>query len=122
MDEPSQTKAVGPGRPLIEIDQFRFEELCARFSTLNDIAGEFRCSVDTIERWCVRTYDENFADVFKKKSAPGRNSLRSKQYDLAMSGNPTMLIWLGKQHLGQSDKVISLEIQPPKSKYKEVDL
>lgn len=31
-------------------------------------------------------------------------SLRRKQIDVALAGNPTMLIWLGKQLLGQRDK------------------
>jgi hypothetical protein len=31
----------------------------------------------------------------------GRGSLRRKQYQLALQGNPTMLIWLGKQWLNQ---------------------
>ena len=29
-------------------------------------------------------------------------SIRRKQYELAMAGDKTMLIWLGKQLLGQS--------------------
>ena len=33
-----------------------------------------------------------------------RGSLRAKQFELAMLGNPTMLIWLGKQELGQTDR------------------
>ena len=31
-------------------------------------------------------------------------SLRRAQYQVAKDGNPTMLIWLGKQWLGQSEK------------------
>jgi hypothetical protein len=30
-------------------------------------------------------------------------SLKRKQFDMAMKGNVTMLIWLGKQTLGQRD-------------------
>ena len=30
--------------------------------------------------------------------------LRKKQFEMAMDGNVQMLIWLGKQYLGQSDK------------------
>ena len=32
-------------------------------------------------------------------------SLRRKQYEVAMSGNTSMLIWLGKNILGQRDHV-----------------
>ena len=36
-----------------------------------------------------------------------RINLLKKQYDVAMSGNVSMLIWLGKNELGQVDKVES---------------
>ena len=32
-------------------------------------------------------------------------SLRRKQYSTAMEGNATMLVWLGKNWLSQSDKL-----------------
>lgn len=32
-------------------------------------------------------------------------SLRKKQLQIALKGNVVMLIWLGKQYLGQVDKV-----------------
>lgn len=91
------------GRPIKVIDQTQFEKLCSILCTLDDIAGFFDCSVDTIENWCKKTYKETFSDVYKKKSAAGRVSLRRKQFEIAMSGNTTMLVWLGKQQLGQRD-------------------
>ena len=33
-----------------------------------------------------------------------RMKLAQKQFELAMDGNVTMLVWLGKQYLGQTDK------------------
>lgn len=92
------------GRPKKEIDQNQFEKLCQFFCTLDDIAGFFDCSQDTIERWCKETYDETFAEVYKKRSGIGRISLRRWQYQAAERGNTAMLIWLGKQHLNQKDK------------------
>ena len=35
----------------------------------------------------------------------GRTSLRRKQMECALAGNVIMQIWLGKQYLGQADKV-----------------
>ena len=46
----------------------------------------------------------SFADYYKKMSAGGKISLRRKQMQIAMAGNVTMLIWCGKQFLGQKDK------------------
>lgn len=92
------------GRKLIPIDKVQFEKLCAIQCRLEEIAGWFTCSIDTIERWCKREYEMNFAEVFKQKRGTGAVSLRRKQYEVALSGNVSMLIWLGKQYLGQSDK------------------
>ena len=96
-------------RPRKEINQEDFEKLCAIMCTKPEMAGWFNVSEDTIERWCVRTYEEGYAECFKKFSAPGKTSLRRKQYEVAMGGHVTMLIWLGKQFLGQSDKIIHAE-------------
>lgn len=91
------------GRPRVEIDQEQFEKLCFIQCTLNEIASWFRCSEDTIERWCKREYKETFAETHKKYSAGGKISLRRYQMKMA-EHNATMAIWLGKQYLGQSDK------------------
>jgi hypothetical protein len=44
-----------------------------------------------------------FARACAKGAANGRATLRRKQYELALKGNATMQIWLGKQQLGQTD-------------------
>ena len=97
-------------RPKKEINKDGFEKLCGIQCTLAEIAGFFECSEDTIERWCKRTYKDadnkpmSFADVYKKKSANGKISLRRTQFRLAES-SPAMAIFLGKQYLGQKDNV-----------------
>lgn len=103
--EPSFSTQVNKGgRPRKEIDQPTFEKLCEIQCTLEEIAGVLRVSEDTVERWCERTYEVGFADAYKKFSATGKTSLRRQQFELARKGNATMLIWLGKQYLGQTDK------------------
>lgn len=92
------------GRPRVEIKEDQFEGLCGIQCTLSEIAGIFKCSGDTIERWCKRTYKTTFAEAFKKYSASGKMSLRRLQFRMAET-NATMAIWLGKQYLGQTDKV-----------------
>lgn len=90
-------------RPRKEIDKDQFEKACGIQCTLEEIASFFDCSVDTIERWCKRTYNMGFAEVYKKKSELGKMSLRRNQYNLSKT-NATMAIWLGKQWLGQKDR------------------
>ena len=112
--EPSlPTQANKGGRPRKELDQQTFEKLCEIQCTLREIAGVLRVSEDTIERWCERTYELGFAECFKKFSAPGKTSLRRYQFDLAKKGNAAMLIWLGKQYLGQCDKPVEEPEEEP---------
>ena len=92
------------GRPRKEIDVQTFKNLCAIFCTLEEIAGVFECSVDTIENWCKREFGETFSDVYKKESGRGKASLRRTQLKLAQK-NASMAIFLGKNILGQSDHV-----------------
>ena len=96
-------------RPRIEIDSDQFQKLCAIQCTLSEISSWFKCSEDTIERWCQRTYKSGFADAFKTFSADGKISLRRTQFRMA-EHNASMAIWLGKQYLGQKDVV---ETQSP---------
>ena len=69
-----------------------------------EIASFFEVSEDTIERRVKETHGVTFAEHYKTLSGGGKISLRRKQMDVALSGNVSMLIWLGKQYLGQKDK------------------
>ena len=101
---------MATGRPKKEIDKKIFENLCGLQCTLEEIAGVFDCSVDTIERWCKREYGETFAEVYKKHSAKGKTSLRRIQFKLAEK-SAAMAIFLGKNYLGQKDNIIETDEQ-----------
>ena len=98
------------GRPRKEIDKKIFENLCGLQCTLEEIAGVFDCSADTIERWCKREYGETFAETYKKHSAKGKMSLRRTQFKLAEK-SAAMAIFLGKNYLGQKDSIIGTDEQ-----------
>ena len=95
------------GRPPIDIDWQQFDKLCLMQATLSEIAGWFDCEERTIENKVTGKFGISFFEYFKKKSAGGKISLRRKQYEMALSGNVSLLIWLGKQYLNQRD-------EPPK--------
>ncbi|MFA4972858.1 MAG: hypothetical protein WC683_09610 [bacterium] len=92
------------GRPPITIRWDEFEKLCAMQCTEEEIASWFGCSVDTVERRCKEKYKACFAEVFAEKRGAGKVSLRRAQWQVGVKGNVTMLIWLGKQYLGQKDR------------------
>lgn len=67
-------------------------------------AEQLSVSVDTMCRRIKEKFGQTFAEYRDKKRASMKTALFKKQYDIAMAGNVTMLIWLGKNYLGQTDK------------------
>lgn len=51
----------------------------------------------------VETLKYNFSDLIAKGRAETKQALRKAQIKLALNGNATMLVWLGKNMLNQSD-------------------
>lgn len=90
------------GRPLKEINEKLFENLCAIQCTEKEICSVLECCEDTLNAWCKRTYKMTFSETYKNKSQLGKTSLRRMQFRLAEK-NSSMAIWLGKQYLNQKD-------------------
>lgn len=93
------------GRPPKEFDPESFEKLCTIQCTKLEICAFFDTTDKTLENWVQRHYGENFSEVFEKKRGYGNIALRRKQYTKALAGNTALLIFLGKNRLGQSDKM-----------------
>lgn len=95
---------MATGRPRKDIDKTNFEKLCGLFCTLDEIAGFFDCSEDTIERWCKREYKQSFAEISAKKRGLGKISLRRAGLELAKK-NAAVHIFYCKNYLGMTDSV-----------------
>lgn len=106
------------GRPKKELNWDIIEALCAVDTTLDYIAevqcrkwGEdankktIKAAREVIERRIRQVWGETFTEYKYKRLEDRRINLRRKQYDMAMGGNVVMLIWLGKQMLGQKQDV-----------------
>ena len=94
---------VKMGRPLIELDLKLLEELCTIGCTDSELAACLDVSLKTIEN--RKREDEEFLRIYKRGHESGKMSLRRRQWQKAMEGNIGMLIWLGKQLLGQKDQL-----------------
>jgi len=103
---PKRTRDPKPsiGRPKKQINWSEVDKLCEIQATAEEIAVWFKCSPDTLSRACRAEKGKGFAEYLAEKRGRGKVSLRRKQFNLALRGNVTMLIWLGKQWLDQSDK------------------
>jgi hypothetical protein len=100
-----QSKKPSPGRPLSEIDWAYVERMCAIHCTAVEISSVLGISDDTLSRACQREHGQKLEDYIELKRQKGKASLRRKQWKMATYGDKTMLVWLGKQWLGQSDKI-----------------
>ena len=87
------------GRPRVKIDYEAVEKLASIGCTQEEIADFLGCSVRTLLR------NGKFCQTYKRGISHSKRSLRRMQFDKASKGNTTMLIWLGKQMLGQREKV-----------------
>lgn len=93
------------GRQPTHIDWAEFDALCAQQCTQKEISEWFNCSVDTIDRAIKKEKKCGFAEYFSRKRCRGFVSLRKKQFEVALTGNVGMLVWLGKNYLDQTDKL-----------------
>jgi hypothetical protein len=84
-------------RPKIVIDSAVVETLAKVGATNCEIADHFMVDEGTIRK--------RFSDLLAKARSTRKIKLREMQWKLAEKGNLGMMIWLGKQELGQSEKV-----------------
>lgn len=80
----------------LALTQEQVEYLASIGCTDEEIAHTAGVSRRTIQRRC--------GAALKKGRASFRIELRKAQINLALRGNASMLIWLGKQYLGQRDR------------------
>ena len=92
------------GRTKILIDWKKIDSMCQIQCLQEEIASVMGVSLDTIERRCLEEHKVTFAEYFKQKRKGGRASLRRSQWMMAQK-NPALAIFLGKNYLGQSDKM-----------------
>lgn len=109
------------GRPRREIDFEQLDailctgvgtlEYCAERQLITDKSDVTSVSIKSmgtnIERKIRERYDCTFIEYKRRKQEGLQISIVNKQIALALGGhgNPTMLIWLGKNKCGQADKI-----------------
>ena len=106
------------GRPKSIIDYAQLKELCSIYCTGVECAAVLGIDYSTLNEHLKADGYTGFPEYFKKHSCEGNVSLRRKQFETAMEGSVPMMIWLGKQFLGQSDKTYAevVDKTPPQKK------
>ena len=103
-------------RPLAEVDEGQVFKLAQFGCTYDEIGSFFDVNGDTIRR--------RFAPTVAKGRDYLKRVIRKKQVELAMRGDRTMLIWLGKQLLDQKEPALLqqtniTQVIPPEAKMEE---
>ena len=81
---------------LLPIDEAEMQRRALAGATDQDLAAHFGCT--------VAQFRERFGAITGALRAQRRIALRNLQTRLAARGNAQMLIWLGKNELGQTDR------------------
>ena len=89
------------GRNKVVVPEEEFYKLAALHSSWKELSDWFGVPVGTLR--------DNFADIYEKATTETKQKLRRAQLDLAMKGDRVMLIWLGKNILGQAETPITNE-------------
>lgn len=99
------------GRPKKEFDKKTFQDLVGLGCTQEEICWFFRdetgksANIDTLTRWCKREFGMTFQEYFRQNGCMAlKIQLRRNQMNLSKS-SAAMAIFLGKNLLGQTDKV-----------------
>lgn len=97
------------GRPKAEID-WDFLDKIAQFPLKQeDITWLIGVSLDTLVKGVKERYGCSFSEFLNKRASKTRLMIHQKQFELAIKGNVALLIWLGKNYLGQVDNPLVIE-------------
>ena len=99
------------GRPTKEYDKKSFVDLVGLGCTQEEICWYFRdetgkaANIDTLSRWCKRVFGVTFQEFYKQNGGFAMKiALRRNQLALSKK-SAAMAIFLGKNYLGQSDRI-----------------
>jgi len=93
----------GKFRPVKPIDWKLVDSLLMSGCTGVEIASHFDMHPITFYQRVEQQYGTSFTNYSSEKKQKGESLLRHKQFEIAMKGDKTMLVWLGKNRLGQRE-------------------
>jgi hypothetical protein len=96
------------GRPRKPIDWEVVKGMLFVLATQQEIASYIGVATDTLHARCKKELGISFTDLSEQKRQETKIQLRKAQLAVALDpkhrSHGTMLIWLGKQYLGQREK------------------
>lgn len=100
------TTPMGHAPKTYKLDRDMIFKLASLMCTYDEIAYVVGSSASALQK--------RYSAIVEKGRAEGRKSLRRAQYEKAVFDKDVrMLIWLGKQYLGQSETTVDKENSDP---------
>ena len=94
------------GRPNVDINWELIAECAHIQCTIAEICAVAKVDYETLQSRCLKDHGMSFSNFYTQKREGGKKSLRRAQWHAACeTENTALLIWAGKQYLGQSDKI-----------------
>lgn len=103
------------GRPVKEIDLIQLKDLMRLYPSLEETAGWFSCSVDTISRYIRTKEGMTFAEFRGRYMATTKLGLKRVAIARAMEGDSKMLTFCLKNLCGWTEKEHQPQIASDKS-------
>lgn len=100
----------GAGRPEIEIDMKVVDDLLISGCNGCQVAAYLGVHEDTLYNQIKRNYGINFSDYTAKKRSKGDAMIHAAQFRKALKQDNTMMVWLGKNRLGQRDTPVEMGV------------
>lgn len=93
-----------PGRPRAVIDWALVKRQLSAGASGSSIAYELGIAAETLYLRCQEDNGMEFSAFRLLHFGRGNDLIAMKQFEVAMRGDKTMLVWLGKNRLGQRDR------------------
>lgn len=99
------------GRPEKLVDWDMVDDLLLAGCMGSEIAPYFDMHPDTLYKKVEEKFNVTFSVYSQQKKSKGDGCLRKAQFDKAIGGDNTMLVWLGKNRLDQKE-TSSVSVNP----------
>jgi hypothetical protein len=91
------------GRKRIIIDWAVVKEMFEAQCRVPEVAKALGISEESLYRRAQEDLNTTITELYQQCTASGQQNLKLKMYQVAMSGNVPMLIFLGKNYLGMTN-------------------
>jgi hypothetical protein len=89
------------GRPRLQLDEQKIEELIAEANTVEYTADVMGCSAETLSN--------NYLGAIQRGRNKRNGKLQKVMYKMALQGDRSLMIWLSKQWLGYREPVTQID-------------